>query len=176
MLLTWDQNIRYFAGLRQPTAQTSLARTTVLLLPLKSDPALFVHLFQSADARASVWFDDVRVYPELSTPPITDIVTDIRDRGIQRLAVELGEEMRVGMPAADFLTIRDRLADVEWVDGADLIWRQRIRKSPAELEWMRRAGRATAQGFHLGVSPPQGRDDRAASGWRAPGRHAAGWR
>ena len=150
MLVTWDQNIRYYAGFRQTTANMSPARTTTLLMPRKSSPVLFVHVFQSADARASTWFEDVRAYQQLSGPPLEDIVAEIRARDIRRLAVELGEEMRVGMPAADFLAIRDRLSGVEWLDAADLIWQQRIRKSPAEQEWMRKAGHATAQGYHLG--------------------------
>lgn len=147
LLLTWDTNIRYYTGFRQVSATSMLTRPSVAILPRAGEPVLFTHAFLVGDARPSVWFDDVRSYLRLDGAPVDEVATEVRARGLRRVGAELGLEQRLGMPWADFAALRERLPGVDWVDAAPLIWRQRARKSPAELEYLRQAGHATARAY-----------------------------
>jgi Xaa-Pro aminopeptidase len=151
LLVSWDTNIRYYTGFRHTTAHISQARVNTALLTRVGDPVLFVHVFLALDARVSAWFKDVRSFNQLFGPPIDDIAAEIRARAIRTLAAELGPETRLGMPMNDFLAIRERVPGIEWVDGSGIIWEQRMRKSPAELNCVRKAGYATARGYEVGL-------------------------
>ena len=151
LLVSWDTNIRYYTGFRHTTAHISQARVNTALLTRVGDPVLFVHVFLAPDARVSAWFKDVRSFNQLFGPPIDDIAAEIRGRAIRTLAAELGPETRLGMPMNDFLAIRERVPGIEWVDGSGIIWEQRMRKSPAELDCVRKAGCATARGYEVGL-------------------------
>ncbi len=149
LLLTWDTNVRYYTGFRQVGANGMLTRPSIAMLPREGKPVLFAHAFLTGDATPSVWFDDVRPYIRLDGPPVADVATEIRARGLRRVGAELGLEQRIGMPWADYTTLRDELPDVEWVDAAEIIWQQRTRKSVAELEYLRQAGNATARAYEV---------------------------
>ena len=147
LLLTWDANIRYYTGFRQIVADSMLTRPSAAILPRVGEPVLFVHQFLAGDAVPSVWFPDVRRYMQLDGPPVAEIAAELRSRGMRRLGAELGLEQRLGMPYRDFTALRGALSETAWVDAADLIWHQRARKSPAELECLRQAGSATARAY-----------------------------
>ena len=60
-----------------------------------------------------------------------------------RIGIESGFEQRVNYQLNTFLKLRSILSDVEFVDASDIIWGQRVIKSPAEIECHRRACQAT---------------------------------
>lgn len=147
LLVTWHTNLGYYAGYRPVAATSMMTRPCAALLSPGRPPVLWVHTFVAADARASVWFEDVRTYEGLRGLPVDEVAAEARARGARRVGAELGAEQRLGMPLADFVALREKLPGVEWQDASRLIWGQRARKSAAELDCLRRAGRATARAY-----------------------------
>lgn len=147
LLVSWHTNLGYYAGFRPVAATSMLTRPSLALLSPGWAPVLWVHTFVAEDARASVWFDDVRTYSRLDGLPAAAVAAEVRARRLGRIGAELGIEQRLGMPLADFVALRDDLPGVQWVDASRLIWAQRARKSPAELDCLRRAGHATARAY-----------------------------
>lgn len=147
LLVTWHTNLAYYTGYRPVAATSMMTRPCAALLSPGRPPALWVHTFVADDARASAWFDDVRTYAGLTGLPVDEVAAEARARGVRRVGAELGAEQRLGMPLADFTTLREKLPAVEWQDASRLIWAQRARKSAAELDCLRRAGQATARAY-----------------------------
>jgi len=63
----------------------------------------------------------------------------INNSGCKRLGCELGLEMRLGLPVADFNAALELIRGVEIVDAASIIWNLRMTKSPEEAARMKRA-------------------------------------
>ena len=147
LLVTWHTNLAYYTGYRAVAATSMLTRPSAALLSRGGEGTLWVHAFVEADARASAWLADIRVYAELRGLPVDDVAAEVRARGLGRLGAELGAEQRLGMPPADLAALRERLPRIEWVDAGPIIWAQRARKSPGEVDCLRRAGQATARAY-----------------------------
>jgi Xaa-Pro aminopeptidase len=72
-----------------------------------------------------------------------------RDLGLQkaRIGAELGYEQRLGISVLDFQRLKAALPKAAFVDAAEAIWVLRMRKSPAEIDCLREACRATDAAF-----------------------------
>jgi Xaa-Pro aminopeptidase len=64
-----------------------------------------------------------------------------------RIGAEMGPESRLGIPVGDFLTLRERIAPLNFADAGGLLFRLRMVKSPAEVERIRLVCRAVNDGF-----------------------------
>jgi Xaa-Pro aminopeptidase len=144
LLVTGVENFSYFVGVPSSLYQTR--RPWCALIPLAGEPvAVMKEGAPAATLERNGFFRSIEPYPLPVSEHLPSIVVGvIRRFGARRVAVELGQEMRLGLPLLDYRAITDALPDVEFVDGAALIWSLRMIKSAEEIERMRRACEITA--------------------------------
>jgi Xaa-Pro aminopeptidase len=139
LLITGIENFSYFVGV--PVSLYQSRRPWCVLIPLESEPVVLAKEGNVANTVAEEgFFREVVGYPfpvALELPP--RIADQIKRRRIKRLGCELGLEMRLGMPPADFEAVVRLLPGVEIVDAAGVIWSLRMTKSPEEAARMKRA-------------------------------------
>ena len=149
LFLTSEKNIRYLTGFHSQT-WVSPTRPRYVLLPVAGEPVAVVPTSNVAGFRATTWLEDVRAWP--APRPADDGVSLVIDalrslagpRG--RVAAEIGPEMRVQMPIADFLRIRETLPG-PLLDAGPVIRPVRMVKSAPEIARMRRIGEIASEAF-----------------------------
>jgi len=152
LFVTGDRNYIYFTGHRPITPEGWLARPHYFILPLEGSPHIMVHTFNKDDASLTSWVEDITLYTSLLEAPVKDLANIIRSykRQGKTIGAELGQEQRIGMPVRDFLSLRDELRELQFVDAAPILWEMRAIKSSREIEYIRRAMNITAQGYNEG--------------------------
>ncbi len=148
LFLTDDRTAVYYAGFGDLGPMGSRARPRFVFLPRQGNPVFLVHQSTVITAREMSWIEDVRGYEPLACP-VDDIAALVRELGLTRgrLGAEIGPEQRLGISLGEFFALRRALPKVEFDDGGALLWRQRMVKSAAELEKIRRACAITAQAY-----------------------------
>jgi Xaa-Pro aminopeptidase len=149
LLLTSEKNIRYLTGYY---AQEWINQTysRYVLLPLDREPIAVVPTGRVPGFQVTTWICDIRSW--LAPNPTDDGVTLITDalRSVLkphgRVGAEIGPEMRLGVPVADFLRVRDAL-DVSFVDAGPILKRLRMVKSSLEVERINRAAQIASDAF-----------------------------
>lgn len=130
LLVTGDfsagMNYFYFSGHMPRDFQQNYSRPHVMVLPQEGEPFLWVYDVNVENARASSWVEEVLPY----APPFDGAAlgAELRARGLTRVGAELGEDMRLLMPAGEAARL-----GVELVDAGPLIWPLRMLKSDAEV-------------------------------------------
>ena len=150
LLVTNHQNVNYYGGITSILAGLPGAygnvRPLLIVLPLQSDPVVIVQFTDNGNAKANSWIKDVRCWYDL---PFTTTVLEevLLEKGLQnkRVGMELSLEFHLGMPYNDFVALQERLPQATFADAADIIWQQRMIKSEAEIERVRRAAEITAK-------------------------------
>ena len=149
LFLTSEKNIRYLTGFHSQT-WVSPTRPRYVLLPVEGAPVAVVPTSNVPGVRATTWLEDVRAWP--APRPADDGVSLVIDalrslagpRG--RVAAEIGPEMRVQMPIADFLRIRETLPG-PLLDAGPVIRPVRMVKSAPEIAHMRRIAEVASEAF-----------------------------
>jgi Xaa-Pro aminopeptidase len=92
---------------------------------------------------------DVRLYEGLGHLPEALLADTLRDRRLEdgRIGLEWGAEMRSDLPTHELLLFARRFPRLQFVDGAAVIWRQRLVKSPSEAACIRKACAITSAAF-----------------------------
>ena len=149
LFVTSENNYRYLSGHVTPF-WVSKSRPMFFLLPLRKDPILFMTAGQITAAEATSWVRDVRSWEGFVREGVDLVVDSLRELGLAggRVGAELGHEQRLGLPFADFMRLQSLLPQAQFVDAADLLWRLRIVKSAAEIEYLRRSAAIGGQAFH----------------------------
>lgn len=132
-------NYYYFSGHQPRDYQLNYSRPHVMVLPLEGDPFLYVYNVNLQNARDLSWVEDVVPYnPPFSGAGLAD---ELRRRGLgaARIGAELGTDQRVAMSTNAYLELLAGLPGATFVDAGDLLWRLRMVKSEAELEYIRAA-------------------------------------
>jgi len=149
LFLTSEKNIRYVTGFHSQT-WISPTRPRYVLLPVAGEPAAVVPTSNEAGIRATTWLEDVRTWP--APRPADDGVSLVGEalrelagpRG--RVAAEIGPEMRVQMPIADFQRIGAALAS-PFLDAGTVLRPVRMVKSDEEVARVRRSAELASEGF-----------------------------
>lgn len=140
LLVTQEENVRYFAGYLS-ILWCSLFRPYVALLPRDPSigPTLIVPTQETGNAVKTSWINDRTIYPDQENP-IPHIVSALSERGLEAgvIATELGFGTRLGMNINQFEELR-ALTPGRFVDGTPLIQTARMVKSEAEIGRIRRA-------------------------------------
>ena len=140
LLVTGTENFSYFVGV--PISLYQSRRPWAALIPVEAEPVAVMRgpSPSALTLERNGFFRAVETYgfPVSTELPrrIADLVKRFKTK---RLACELGLEMRLGLPLADFNTLLGLLPGVEIVDAAEIIWSLRMTKSPEEVARMRRA-------------------------------------
>jgi Xaa-Pro aminopeptidase len=149
LFLTSEKNIRYLTGFHSQT-WVSPTRPRYVLLPVEGEPVAIVPASNVPGIRATTWLADVRAWP--APRPADDGVSLVVEalRGLAgprgRVAAEIGPEMRVQMPIADFLRIRETLPG-PLLDAGPVIRPVRMVKSAPEIARVRRIAELASEAF-----------------------------
>ena len=144
LLLHTPENICYLSGF-----QTSgYYFVQVLVVPANTDPVFVVRELEKRNAEAWSWLADDQVIGYMDYDNPADIVSAVvSDLGLA--GGRLGFEMDgySFLPIARYEELKTRLAGATLVNGSGMVERERAVKSPAELEFIRRACRITELGM-----------------------------
>jgi Xaa-Pro aminopeptidase len=158
LIVTDPVSFYYYCGIKVPTWQKG--RPSAFILPLEGEPAIVSWSGPGMFARLygrpfPSWVEDRRIYPEapLTVEQPTDwgLVGVIQDRKLTagRLAIEMADGCRLGMPLNDFLLVQKSFPKASFCDSSSIIWDCRMIKSAWEQACSRKAceigGRAWAR-------------------------------
>lgn len=158
LLITGEENFHYFSGACASIAiHNSIARPSVLLLPLDRDPIILTQ--HQSNISLSTYVSDIRAYSDVLNFPhglIVDALEDVTWT-YRRVGAELGQEQRMGIPVGAYLALMTAMPSTEFVDAADIIVKLRMVKSLEEIAYMKTAaditGRARQRLFDRYVTP-----------------------
>ena len=138
--LTW-----YLTGFGDLGPTGSAARPRVLAVPRAGEPAFFVHRSTELCVREMSAVADVRTYRPLGRAPVEDVVVFLRGRDCSRVGVELGGQLRLGLPAGDLGGFH--AAGFDLADASRAVWAVRMVKSKAEIVRVREACAMTDRAY-----------------------------
>ena len=151
VLLTTDTNHRYFTG--HHTHRWMHKFTPLFaLLPLKGDAVLIVPPSESIACEWDSWVETIRIYPPVPDRAGVEVIVEIiKELGLEsgRIGTELGGVLWMRMPFEDFGQIQKDLPRAEFVDASSLFWKLRFCKSPAEVDYIRKAVAITNETYQV---------------------------
>jgi Xaa-Pro dipeptidase len=136
LILTTEANFSYISGFDSQT-WVSPTRPFFLVVPRDGAVHAIIPTGSLVVMRETSWVEDVRTWP--APVPEDDGVTLLAEaiRAVRRrhgrVGFELGPEMHLRMPVADFLRLAPLVAPVEIADGTPVTQQLRMVKSPAEV-------------------------------------------
>ncbi|MFQ5622159.1 MAG: M24 family metallopeptidase [Paracoccaceae bacterium] len=136
ILLTTEAEVRYFSGFRTPFWQ-SPTRPWFLVIPADGKPVAVIPEIGAAAMRRT-WVEDIRTWA--SPDPVDDgvsLLASVLD-GCGRVGLPMGRESSLRMPLRDFEDLRGRLRGAEFADASDMLRQERMVKSEAEIDRLRR--------------------------------------
>ena len=137
------------------------SRPFIYLLPRQGEPVLIVHDGRHDEARRLTEVSDIRTYSRLSHLPLETMLAAIDSLNLRRgrLGAELGGEMVLDLPFAEFIALEDALPNSDVADASPLLWRLRMIKSAAEIDRVTKARAITSEAYaqtytalHPGIS------------------------
>lgn len=148
LLLTSEPNYRYFTGHRSQF-WVGNARPFYAVLPEGRAPVAIAASSEAATFENTSWIEDFRPYYGFADASIELLAQVLREHGLEgeRIGVDFGEEMRLGMPLTTFESLKGLIPGTAFVDGAPTLWALRLVKSPAETAYKRRAMEIACDGF-----------------------------
>lgn len=145
-------NYYYFSGHQPRDYQLNYSRPHCMVLPREGEPFLYVYNVNEANARDLSWVKEVVAY----NPPFdgAGLAAELKRRGLERarIGAELGTDQRVAMSAAAYADLVAGLPGAAFVDAGDLLWALRMRKSAAELAYIRQADHINGEAHRLALA------------------------
>lgn len=153
LLVIWDEkNARYFTGFHNNLYHAGSFQPAVILIPIDKEPVIIVPDFFCGVAEGYTYLNDIRlmVNPHVTanirnTPVmVADTIKEL-GYGKGRIGLEAGSlgGMTIPRPLNDIDRFRSELEQATLVEAGDLIWKVRSNKSPAEVEALKQATRAS---------------------------------
>lgn len=128
-VLWYSRDLLYYSG---------TAVYCTLVIPVEKDPVLLARI-NGQRARSETWIKDVR-----DSGGLDDVRETLRELGLAGGAVGIEEDVT---PLASYRRLAELLPRARFVDISPLILRQRMVKSPAEVELIRRAAQGSRSGL-----------------------------
>lgn len=149
MVVTAAANHFYFSGFRKLDDWATFTRTVFVFIPVEKDPVIYVQNFGEAEALSRSAVQDVRCYDTVMGGPVDGVVEILKELGMGtgKVGWELGYEQRMDFAVNDWLAVKDKLPDAEFVDASSIIWKCRMIKMPKEIEYMRTANDIAGRSF-----------------------------
>ena len=152
LVISTEASFVYFTGLRFDALWSSAARSLLAVIPSEGPLQLVLPAFVAEEAVAS-WGDaTIWRYDALSDAAVPQVVGVINQLPPGLVAFEIGHESRVGLTLKEWDCLVAAISVDRIVDGQNLIWDLRMRKSPDEIERIRLASRASADAFRTGYT------------------------
>ena len=141
MVLSAESNVHYYSGFRNPSPWGSFTRPQFLFIPVVGAPVVYMHELLSSEAAFRAPHMKHRSFLSLLGPTAKDLYKIMDELGMTRgiVGFEIGHEQRMNFQVNRFIELRDMLVNVKIEDAAKIIWKQRIIKSPIEIECHRKA-------------------------------------
>lgn len=141
LLVTSEHNFRYFVD-DTSTTPIQTTRPRFLLIPSSGDAVAIVPTGVDEFFRETTWIKNFRTWPGPSPKDegVSELATVLNELLPQnaRIGTELGAESRLGMPAGDFLRVRNAIRPRIFADASDPIFTPlRMIKSPSEIDRIR---------------------------------------
>ena len=106
----------------------------LLLFFLRDDPIMLVPMeLQETVAKKYSWVDDIRLSPDYAET----VARVLADKGLQKGKV--GVISMESIPASTYLSLREKMADAQFVDAGSMLLGQRFLKSDAERKLLEKA-------------------------------------
>lgn len=136
------ENVSYLSGARMVMQRLIPDRLALLLWPACGDPTIIVCKGEDVACREDCRIEDMRSYTEFVTSPVDLLVDLVAEKGLA--SGRLGIESQA-LPAVYVDRLQTRLPGATLVDCGGLMDRVRMIKTPAEIDALAQAGRATDQ-------------------------------
>lgn len=133
LVVTGPENIFYLTGQQTPGYSTFQA----LVMPKSGNPLFIVRQLELANFVANTFFTNIAVYQDNENPSDV-LINSIKENGWQDLRIGV-DKKGFFLPIAFYDSLRAELGEL--YDGAGLVERERVVKSPLELEKIRVAAR-----------------------------------
>ena len=144
---TMPEHLNYFTGF-DPTGIYFFQ--LAVFTPDLPEPILLTHKCEKELARVTCWIEDIRIWQH-GEDPVARAVALLREVGVGR-GTTVGMELEGWYLKPDhYLRVRRSLDDVRIIDVTDVGQELRMRKSPAEMHYMRQAAALAALGFAAAV-------------------------
>lgn len=145
IMVSAEANINYYSGYRTHAPWTTFTRPMFLFLPLQGRPLLLTQTFVTPEAQARSIGCDHRNFDSLLGPTAQELTEIMRELKMLpgRVGLELGHEQRINYQPDTFLALRELIGAENIADATNIIWGQRLIKSPAEIACHRLACQAT---------------------------------
>jgi Xaa-Pro aminopeptidase len=179
-LVTTEANFRYLTGLAFDPLWSSATRTIAALVGCNGSLSLILPGFLVLEA--SEHLPNATIYPYASPPedPLVPLRQALRSAGTGPVGAELSGEARLGMAATAWQELIAH-SRAEFADVQALLLGMRLRKSPAEIGWLRAASHANVASFaalfaqeRLGISEREAANILFQAGL-AGGADRTGW-
>lgn len=141
LLFATEGNVRYYTGYTSHRWWQNTA-PQFGVLPQSGLPSLLVSGVEIIRAASHPWMKDIRTFGGLGgLLGMPELAQMLRDLGLEtgRIGAETGSIFHMGLAIADFDALKASLPQARFEDASDLFWQVRIRKSPGEIERLRRA-------------------------------------
>jgi Xaa-Pro aminopeptidase len=150
VLVTSERNMRYLTSFHTQV-WVSPTRPRFVLIPASGEPVAVVPRSNVEGFALRSWIEDVRWWPaprpaDEGVSLLAETIRELVGRS-GRVGAELGPETRLGMPVADFLTLRERLAGIAFADAGGTLQRLRMVKSAEEIATLRRIAGIASDAF-----------------------------
>jgi Xaa-Pro aminopeptidase len=149
ILVMTEAEVRYYTGFLSQFWE-SPTRPWFVVVPLDGRPIAVVPEIGAVGMRGT-WLEDVRTWssPHPTDDGISLLTSTIRDLPSRhgRIGVPMGAQTHVRMPVADFLALRENLADRQFVDAGGMLRSIRLIKSEGEIEKIRAACEIASDAF-----------------------------
>jgi len=137
-------NIHYLTG----SNTLGLSNYEIFFIPLEGDPMLLVRFLERQIALVTSWIKDVRTWEDHKNP--YTVTRDIMvEKGWLDKKVAFKKSNKY-MSVKDYSLLTGTLG-IELIDGSGIVEEVRMIKSPAEIEFLRRAARFTEAGMKAGM-------------------------
>ena len=162
MVLSSESNMHYYSGYRTHLPWGTFTRPMFLFMPANGTPIVYTQGFVSPEAAFRAPHMEHRGFMSMLGPTAKELYDIMDELGMTKGVVgfEIGHEQRINYQVDTFLALTKMLDKAEIADASKILWKQRIIKSPLEIECHRRACEATSYVFdHIFENICEGMDE-----------------
>jgi Xaa-Pro dipeptidase len=161
LLLFAPENIFYYTGFKKENFAVEKRWRRGAILPKNGEMAMLMGNEVFFNAKVTSWVRDIRPWGgpvELGRPQnfVEAFIQLIRDLDLHHkvLGMEIWNQcsaIQVELTYYEFCQLREALVEAKIVDAGNLIWEQRMVKTPFEIKIIEELASITGRGFNVGL-------------------------
>ena len=130
-------NVTYTTGFLVPSQASNRFRRAIAVLAGDDFGCQIVVTVEAPQARERSRFSDVRAYDQFADDPADTLADALIEAGVERGRIALELDF---LPAQDYVRLRERLPDADFVHARDIFFDARMIKTDAEIGLLREVG------------------------------------